>query len=348
MSDPGISVPKKLGPIGRKAVSVSRADLVRIQPLFPQGGDLPLLLEPAVEGLDAAAWLAGHREALGRDLLRAGGLLFRGFGVRGAEGFEAFIRALAGELLEYTYRSTPRSEVSGRIYTSTEYPADQWIPHHNEMAYTSSWPLKLWFYCLRPSETGGETPIADSRRIYARIDPGVRRAFEERGVMYVRNYGDGLDLAWENVFQTRDRAEVEAYARDAGIAWEWKPGNRLRTREVCQGTATHPVTGDKVWFNQAHLFHVSSLAPEARQALLSAFSEEDLPRNAFYGDGSPIGEEALAEVRRAYREESVAFPWREGDVLMLDNMLTAHARAPFTGPRKILVGMAETVQAAGR
>jgi len=54
--------------------------------------------------------------------------------VNGAAEFEQFIQAISGELIEYSYRSTPRSQVSGNIYTSTEYPADQSIPLHNEMA----------------------------------------------------------------------------------------------------------------------------------------------------------------------------------------------------------------------
>ena len=32
---------------------------------------------------------------------------------------------------------------------------------------------------------------------------------------------------------------------------------------------------------------------------------------------------------------------QEGDILMLDNMLSAHGRNPYTGPRKILVTMGE-------
>ena len=261
--------------------------------------------------------------------------------MNGTSEFEQFIQGISGELLDYPYRSTPRSQVMGNIYTSTEYPADQFIPLHNEMAYSSSWPMKIWFFCITVAEQGGETPIADSRKVFQHIDTKIKEQFIQKKIMYVRNYGKGLDLQWENVFQTSQKLEVETYCRKAGIEFEWKDGNHLRTRQVCQAVATHPKTGETVWFNQAHLFHVSNLKPEVREFLLSIFKESDLPRNTYYGDGSPIETSILDEIREIYQQEAVTFTWRKGDILMLDNMLTAHGRMPFLGSRKIVVGMAE-------
>ena len=126
------------------------------------------------------------------------------------------------------------------------------------------------------------------------------------------------------------------------MEYEWRDGDRLRVRYVCQSVATHPATGEAVWFNQAHLFHKSSLADHAREALLSVLAEDELPSNAYYGDGSPIEESALAEIRGAFERASVSFPWLGRDVLMLDNMLVAHSRAPYEGTRKVLVAMAES------
>lgn len=336
---------KGLGTIRRKAVSVSEEDLVRTSDLEP-GRGLPLLVEPAVEGVDLVAWMGRNREMVQNHLLARGGVLFRGFGVAGEERFQSFVEAAAHRLLEYTYRSTPRTKVSGKIYTSTEYPADQSIPMHNEMSYSLKWPLKIAFFCVQAAAEGGETPIADSRRVYQRLDADVRERFAREGVMYVRNYGDGLDLSWRDVFQMDDRAQVEEFCREAGIDLEWRSGDRLTTRQVCQAAADHPATGEKVWFNQAHLFHVSSLAPAVRDTLLSTFGESGVPRNSFYGDGSAIESEVLDHIRTVFDEESVVFPWKPGDILLLDNMLAAHGRRPFTGSRRIVVGMAEPYEIA--
>lgn len=310
-------------------------------PLLSERGSLPLLIEAPEPGLGLMDVFSELQPLVEQHLPQCGGILFRGFEVGGVDLFRQFAQAFGHPLLNYEFGSTPRSNVTQGVYTSTEYPAHQSIPLHNEQAYTLEWPMKIWFYSVVAAQTGGETPIADSREVYRRMPEYIRQRFVEKGLMYVRNYGNGLDVGWEQVFNTEDRAVVEAYCQAHAIAWEWKDDGELRTRQVCQAVAVHPGTGDRVWFNQAHLFHVSNLPQEVRETLLDIVDEEDLPRNVYYGDGSPIEAEVLDEVRRVLDLCAISFPWQAGDVLMLDNMLAAHARSPFTGPRKVVVAMAE-------
>ncbi|MFG6101404.1 TauD/TfdA family dioxygenase [Leptothoe sp. EHU-05/26/07-4] len=326
--------------ISRKTVNISQAGLIETQLIQPNQR-LPLVVKPAVSDISLINWTATNKTFIETMLLQHGGILFRGFKLQLASEFEALIRALSGKLTEYSYRSTPRSKVSGNVYTSTEYPADQLIPLHNEMAYASSWPMKILFFCSEAAQHGGETPIADSRKVFQRVNPDVRERFRHKKIMYVRNYGEGLDLHWKTVFQTNEKSEVETYCHQAEIEFEWRGADHLRTRQVCQAVATHPKTGETVWFNQAHLFHVSSLKTEVRDFLLSVLKEPDLPRNAYYGDGSRIEDSILDEIREIYHQETIMFRWQKGDILLLDNMLTAHGRMPFLGARKVVVGMAE-------
>jgi alpha-ketoglutarate-dependent taurine dioxygenase len=324
----------------RKAVSVSQEALVKTSFLSAEDRFLAVI-EPSMEGVNLASWAAAQREALGRQLLDHGAILFRGFGVGSVEQFQELARAITSELVDYSERAAPRSEVAKSVYTSTEFPSDQHIPMHHEMSYSHNWPTKLWFYCAQAPATGGRTPIADDRKVISRLDPAIRRRFEEKRVMFVRNYGEGVDLTWQEAFQTDDRANVEEYCRKARMTCEWKGADRLRTRSIRPATVRHPATGETIWFNHAHMFHVSNLAPAVREALLAEFREDELPRNAFYGDGTPIETSVLDEIRGLYEELAVRFDWLPGDVAMLDNFLTSHGREPFTGPRKILVAMAE-------
>lgn len=313
---------------------------LHIEPLLHNSA-LPLLIGPKREGVrltDAADALQKIAE---QQLPDCGGLLFRGFVVENAREFKAFAAGFGHPLLNYEFGSTPRTKVDEGVYTSTEYPPHQAIPLHNEQAYTLEWPMKIWFFSAEVAQSGGETPIADSRKIYRRIDTSIRRRFSENGLMYVRNFGNGLDVPWTQVFNTEDPAVVEQYCRTHGIVCEWKGHGELRTRQICQAVARHPQTRDWVWFNQAHLFHVSNLESEVRETLLDVLEPEDLPRNVYYGDGSVIEDAILEEIRGVLDELTVSFPWQPGDVMMLDNMLTAHARSPFSGSRKVVVAMAE-------
>lgn len=293
-------------------------------------------------GKKLSQWIAEHRENILARLHIEGIVLLRGLTLISSGQFGSVASALFGvELLSYTNRSSPRTELRGNVYTSTEYPPEEFIPQHNENAYSHDWPMKIAFLCLVPPQSGGATPVADSRRVYRLIPAEIREKFERKGIAYIRNYG-AAGLPWQDVFQVRTRAEVESYCRLHGIEYEWTAGDGLRTRQVCPAVAVHPHTAAKVWFNQAHLFHVSNHARQNQQALLQTFSERDLPRHAYYADGEPLEEAALCAIRVAYEQETVAFAWEQGDLMLLDNMLYSHGRQPYEGTRKVLVAMAET------
>ncbi|HKX32175.1 MAG TPA: condensation domain-containing protein, partial [Blastocatellia bacterium] len=201
---------KRLSELRPKVITVTSQDLVQTGHLDPDRS-FPLVLRPAVDDLDLIEWAAENRGRLEEQLLEHGALLFRGFELPSVAAFEQFIKCLSPELMEYRERSTPRTQLGGNIYTSTEYPAHQQIAYHNEFSYAYTWPMKICFHCVQPAAQGGETPIADSRRVFQLLPQPIRERFIEKGVMYLRNYGAGIDLTWEEAFQTTDRAAVEEY-----------------------------------------------------------------------------------------------------------------------------------------
>jgi alpha-ketoglutarate-dependent taurine dioxygenase len=329
----------------RKSIQLTRASKFSLDDIqtcyIGPRRELPFVACPVSANIDLVQWVKVNRNHIESQLLLAGGILFRGFAIGGVERFERVIETLSGSLLDDSYRSTPRTRVSGKIYTSTESPPHQTIPFHNENAYALSWPMKLWFYSVEVARRGGETPIADCRRVYKDIPSEIKDCFVRKGLMYVRNYGTGLDLPWQEVFQTSRKAVVADYCRRADIELEWIDGEQLRTRQRCQVVAQHPQTGESVWFNQAHLLHASRLPAEVRDWLLCAYGEEGLPRNVYFADGSPIDPAMLDEVSSVYENNAIVFSWQAGDVMLLDNMLAAHGRRPFVGKRRVVVGMAE-------
>ncbi|MFT4927983.1 MAG: alpha-ketoglutarate-dependent taurine dioxygenase [Phenylobacterium sp.] len=300
--------------------------------------DLPLILNVDAQGIRAVEFIKSNKAALQRLINDNGALLIRGLKVHSSKEFGNLLTELFEQpLLKYTYRSTPRTEFRGNVYTATEYPEDQVIPQHNENAYSSSWPNRIGFLCMVPPEQGGETPISCSHTLYNELPQEIKTAFEQKQVMYVRNYVD-VDLPWREVFQTEDPSDVERYCQDNGIQYQWLD-NGLRTTQINPATAVHQQTGQSLWFNQAHLFHISNLEAELSATLIDTLGLDNVPRNTFFGDGSAIPESYLTTIREIYQRTKITFSWQKSDLLLLDNMRFTHGREAFSGERKVLVGM---------
>ena len=334
---------KRLRATRRKGVNLAEVTGVKTG-FLEQGQTLPLLIEPASGDVDLAEWSTNNRQVLEQHLLRHGAILFRGFAVQTVAEFEQTAAAICPELFG-EYGDLPREELGGRVYGSTPYPADETILFHNESSHMPRWPMLIWFYCVKAAVQGGESPIVDCRQMYQLMDPAIRKRFEREGLMYVRNFTDGLDVSWQEFFHTSDKSQVEQYCRAESIDFEWRADGGLRTRQRCPAVVRHPQTTELVFFNQLQLHHISCLAPAVRESLLSMMKEEDLPRNVYYGDGSPIEDSVVTYLRELSQQLCVSFRWQEQDILMLNNMLIAHSRNPFAGERKIVVAMGDLVSA---
>jgi alpha-ketoglutarate-dependent taurine dioxygenase len=324
-----------------RSFSIREPELVRSRRMI-EGEPLPLVVEPAISELDPIDWAKGNRAQIEADLLRHGAILFRGFNLASVADFEAFAKTICPTLYAEN-GELPRSSLGGMIYTPVEYPPDRPILWHNENTFHPRWPGKIMFFCIKPADSGGETPVADSRKVYRMIDEQVREEFARKKIMYLRNYGDGLGLTWQTVFQTTSRAEVEEYCRKQSIEFEWKSGELLRTRAIRPAVARHPRTSEMVWFNQATHWHISCLGQEVKRWLEKLYSEDDLPRHCYYGDGAPIDDSVMEHICDVFKKVEVSFPWMKGDVMVVDNMLAAHARNPYVGSRQVAVAMGDMI-----
>lgn len=278
-------------------------------------------------------------ERIGELLVAHKALVLRGFGVAEA-GLTEAMDALLPNRLAYVHGNSPRTKVGDNVYTSTEYPADQTISMHNELSYALHWPARLLFYCAREPATGGATPVVDGQVWLDALDAQVREAFAG-GLRYTQNLhgGSGFGKSWQDTFETGDRAVVDAFLAGNQAVWVWKPDGGLRVDLLRPATTKHPVTGAEVWFNQADQWHPAALDEETAEALGELFAPEDMPQTVCFADGSPIPADYVRQIRDRGLAAAVDVDWRLGDLLLIDNVSVGHGRRPFTGPRRILVGM---------
>jgi alpha-ketoglutarate-dependent taurine dioxygenase len=314
-----------------------------IKTYFLNSQKLPLVVEAnqhnrSLQTLNDLA--AARRDVFRAALLRYGALLFRGFDVSAPGEFRDFVQRFSGkEFFNYAGGAAPRFALEKNIYNSTEYPPDLTLDLHNELSYSKNFPRRLYFFCQVAPEQGGATSLGDSRRILRQIRPEIVGLFKQKQVLYERNLNarTGFGYSWQEAFETADKKAVEEICRKTGADYEWQANDCLRLRQICPSTLVHPETAEEVWFNQAHGFHQSALDAETLAACRAA---KEKPRlNSYFGDGSPICAFVLEHIRKVLREETVPHRWQTGDILILDNILTAHGRMPFSGARKIILAM---------
>ncbi|MEU8256539.1 TauD/TfdA family dioxygenase [Micromonospora inaquosa] len=303
----------------------------------------PLDQRPTPGTTDLPEAVRAARGTVVAQLNDVGAVRFRGFPPGSAERLDAVVRAMGGEPLEYHDAATPRTEIGGRVYTSTDYPPGEVIEQHNEACYGADFPRYLYFGCTRAAESGGATPLVDTRALAAALPGELVDKLRQTGVRYVRTYHPRMGLQWQQAFGTEDRAEAEAWCARRGSSIEWLPGGVLRTSTVRPALVRHPDTGEECWFNQVVAFHPAALPRDLREGLAAVLPAELFPKQVLFGDGTPIPAETVDLIREIERPLKAAPAWRDGDVLIVDNLLMSHGREAYRGDRRVLVAMSHAM-----
>ncbi|MER6471214.1 TauD/TfdA family dioxygenase [Streptomyces collinus] len=290
---------------------------------------------------DLPGWAAAHRESLRALVTEHGALVVRGLGLREAPQTGAVFAGLAGELMAEREAFAPRDAYGQGVYSSTAWPANQPMCMHHELSYTLEVPGLMLFACLTAPEQGGATAVADAEAVLGALPVALAERFEREGWLLTRTYNDEIGASLAESFGTEDRAGIERYCRERAIDFTWRPDGSLRTEQRRSAVVRHPVTGRRCWFNQIAFLNEWTLDPEVREYMTDVYGADGLPFNTRYGDGSPIGEEVVQLLNGTYEAHTRREPWQAGDLMLVDNIRTAHSREPFTGERQVLVGMAE-------
>ena len=290
------------------------------------------------------SWYNERKDLLEAQLLKKGAIKFQGVMIASVDDFQQIVNGIADNFLNYVDGNSPRIKLSGNVYTSTEYDKTQRITMHNELSYSAHWPGKLFFSCLLPAGSGGETLLADSRTILEIMHPSIISEIKAKGITYIRNLhgGTGMGPSWQDTFETDDKKQVEAFCKENNTAFEWRERDLLRLKQFCKGIITHHFTGEALWFNQVDQFHPSHLGSELYEILRSIYEDpQDFPLNVQFGDGTPIGDDFVREVMETIDQVVVAPSWGRNEFLVVDNELVCHGRNPYTGERKVVVSMSK-------
>jgi alpha-ketoglutarate-dependent taurine dioxygenase len=305
----------------------------------------PPMLQAEATG-DPPSWAAEHREALRAVVIEHGSVLVRGLGLRDAAEVGAVFRRLATGLMTEREAFASRRTYSAGVYSSSMWPQNQLMCMHHELSYTLAFPGLMLFACLRAPTHGGATTVADSPTVLDALPAELIERFEREGWLLARSYNDEIGASFAEAFGTEDRRAVESYCRANAIEFEWQPDGGLRTRQRRSAVVRHPVTGQRCWFNQIAFLNEWTLAPEVREYLVDVYGADGLPFNTRFGNGDPIGEDVVQLLNQVYGANTVREPWQAGDLMLVDNVRTAHSREPFEGPREVLVAMADAVRLA--
>jgi alpha-ketoglutarate-dependent taurine dioxygenase len=305
----------------------------------------PPMLQVDAAG-QAAKWASDHRDALRAAVTQHGSLLVRGLGLRDATEVQAVVQRLTAGPVAEKESFAPREAYSDGLYSSTKWPQNQQMCMHHELSYATEFPGLMLFACLVAPTDGGATGVADAPTVLDALPAELVARFEREGWMLTRSYNDEIGASFEEAFGTEDRDAIEAYCRANGIEYTWQADGELRTRQRRSAVVRHPVTGQRCWFNQIAFLNEWTLAAEVREFLVDVYGEDGLPFNTRYGNGDPIGPDVVDLLNSVYDANTAREPWQAGDLLVVDNVRTAHSREPYTGPREVLVAMADAVRLA--
>jgi len=318
-------------------LSPSRSSLLDVD---VRPGKPPLLRVDASD--NAARWAAEHRDALRTAVVEHGSLLVRGLRLRDVAEIEAVFRRL-GSLMTEKEAFAARRRYSDGLYSSSKWPPNQPMCMHHELSYALEFPSLMLFACLVAPTDGGATPVADSPTVLQALPTELIERFERVGWLLIRNYNDEIGASIAEAFGTDDRRAVESYCRANAIKFEWQPDGALRTWQRRSAVVHHPRTGQRCWFNQIAFLNEWTIDPEVREYLVDVYGENGLPFNTRFGNGDAIGADVVQLINEVYEGNTARERWQGGDLMLVDNVRTAHGRECFEGSRDVLVAMADAV-----
>jgi hypothetical protein len=306
------------------------------------GRSFPTLLQnrtPAAPLEAVLRWIETNRRQVIEEAERCGAVLLRGCPVRTAEDFDRVVAAF--DLPNFAYDDSLSNAVrinkTARVFTANEAPPEVSIPLHHEMAQTPVSPSKLFFFCEKPAETGGATPICRSDVLWQRLAercPQFAADCATKGLRYANimpsenDFKSGIGRSWQSTLKATTHDAAEDRLRRLGYEWEWLEDGCLKAVTPVLPAVRDLPDGRRAFFNQ--LIAATRGWKDKRN---------DPSRSVTFGDGTPLDRDAAGIACELGEELSFDVPWEQGDVVLVDNCRAMHGRRAFTGTRKVLASL---------
>lgn len=309
----------------------------------------PLFIEPRGAALrdrsSFRTWLNAVRPVLDDLIVTHGGIVLRGFPIVDTADFADFIEGFPPFEGGYAGGRAPRATVSGRVMEATRLSSVVRLALHSEMAYRRDYPGRVAFFSRKTAPVGGETLIGDIRNLVDEMDPVLVRKIETLGTRTAINFGPKAtdqsasyghmdQRGWNHAFETDNPEKVEAICAERGLQPIWNDDGSLTVLNVLDPFVCHPRTGKKLYRSILHM------KPQAEQGLDMEISKtKKTPTGATLGDGNRLTAEEMAHIDALCDKVTYAWPWRDGDLMMLDNLQVWHGRNPYEGKRDVQVAL---------
>ncbi|XYI02450.1 TauD/TfdA family dioxygenase [Sorangium sp. So ce1128] len=288
------------------------------------------VIEPRrpVEPVD---WISHNKAWINSLLQETGAVLFRGFPILHGSQFERIVQSFSdGRELMIEDQNRHNQFVSD--------DEDVWF--HNDYCDRPFWPSHLFFWCELTTAAGGQTPFVDCAKLARLLPSRLTERFQAEGWILRRRFDHGMGVDASGYFKTQAPGTIRGCLTALGAFDERWSGDRLDGFSVRFRPAFHhPTSGLLVWANNILFSNVEMIDPSIRECLIRDYGADKLPVNTYWGDGSAIEADDIAAMRCVYSQSRVCMTWQQGDVLLLDNIRTAHGRRPILGPQKVNVGM---------
>lgn len=300
------------------------------------GIDFPHIIQG--EG-DLSRWITTNKDEVDARLIETGTVLFRGFDIVSPDDFHYAVEGYGEPGFTYadSLSNAVRVNLTSRVFTANEAPADVSIYLHHEMAQTPYYPGKLFFSCMIAPETGGATPICRSDIVFEQLtkaEPDLVAALRLQGVRYsntmpaIDDPNSGQGRSWRSTLSRDTKAAAEARLDELGYNYVWNADETLRVTSPALPAIRELPDGSESFFNQ----------------LIAAFrgwkdSRNDPSKSVTLGNGEPLDVRALQTAIHIADEVSYDLNWQAGDVALLDNYRVMHGRRPFTGKRRVLAAL---------